>query len=220
MTADFGGDTALPPTVKPRRLCHPALCVAVLTLTGCGVAAYEKQMQEAETRIQRFDEENRLLGAPLVVPSRPKAPSVSLFVRPPLGVAPASKPEEYPFHYPATSGVCLDMYVARGDDAKKVEKEIEEHFDASALPWQAVTINPPNRQSILFESVEFNDARASANAPAVYQVYVHQSVGVVYHFLKAKREAALPSIQMSMEAYAEAGDAYKAITEYNKRSGH
>lgn len=213
------------PIVKPRCLYLPALCVALLTLTGCGVAAYEKQMQEAETRIQRIDEENRLLGAPLEVPSPPpKTPSLTFFfLRPPLGVATVSKNDEIPYHYPATSGVCSDVYLTFGADQDATQKVIEEKLGTAGLNWQPVTVTPWGRAPIAFKAVEFFDAQAPANAPAVFAAYVHQTagfpgVGVVFRVLKSSREAAAASLKMSMETYAEQGEAFKARNEFNKRT--
>jgi hypothetical protein len=201
---------------RSRRL---ALSVAFLALTGCGVANYEKQMQEAEVRIQRIDEENRLLGDPLNIPTLPKTPSVSVFIRPPLGVSPTtSRKDEFPYHYLGNSGVCLDMYVVRADGLKKVEKLIEDAFEVPAQNWQPATINPPNRKPNTFEAVEFNDPKVQTKGPAVYRAYVHPSVGVVFHFLKSKREEANPSLQMSMETYGEAGDAFKSSSNFSKRT--
>jgi hypothetical protein len=216
--ADSKGDTVLPPTVKPRRSHHLALFVALLALTGCGVADYEKKMQDAEVRIQRFDQENRLLGNPLTFPPLPNGSPAPDFLRPPLGIASVSQKDEAPpYHYPATGGVCLGVYVALGDDPATVKKMIEDRFDVPAQNWPPVTVNPPNRKPNIFEAVEFND---SHNPAAVYQAYVHQSVGVVFHFLKVNREAAKPSIQMSLESYAEGGEASKASTDFNKRTKH
>jgi hypothetical protein len=202
------------PTAKPRRSHRLALSVALLALTGCGVAKYESDMQKAETRTQRFDEENRLLGSPLTFPPLPKGSPSAPFLRPPLGISPAAKKDEVPYHYQANSGVCLDVYVALDDDAKKVEKRIEDYFEVPARNWQPVTVNPPNRTAITFDAVEFNDPQ---NAAAVYRAYVHQSAGVIFHFLKANREAANPSLQMSMETYADGGEASKATADFSKR---
>jgi hypothetical protein len=201
--------------VKSHRSHRLALFVALLALTGCGVRDYENNMQKAEARIQRFDEENRLLGNPLTFPLLPKGSPAPPFLRPPLGVSTTSQKDEVPYRYPASSGVCLDVYVALGDGPKTVEKEIEDRFDAPVPNWQPVTVNAPNRKPITFEAVEFNDPQ---NGAAVYQAYVHQSAGVVFHFLKANREAARPSLQMSMETYAEGEEASKAMTDFNKRT--
>jgi hypothetical protein len=200
--------------------------VAALALAGCGVAGYEKQMQEADIRIQRIDEENRLLGPPLDFPAPlPKAPSIALFLRPPKGIQTTSKKVEIPYHYPATSGLCSDVYLAIDDGRKKVEKSIEDHLGAPAGNWRAFQVNPPGRPQIAFEAVRFDDPKvtAPANAPAVFVAYVHQTagfpaVGVVFRVLKTNQDAALPSLKMSMETYAEQGDAYKARADYGKRT--
>jgi hypothetical protein len=202
----------LPLTVKSRRSHRLALFVALLALTGCGVRDYENNMQKAEARMQRFDEENRLLGSPLTFPTLPKGSPAPPFLRPPLGVSTTSQKDEVPYHYSASSGVCLDVYVALDDGPKKV---IEDRFNAPALNWQPVTVNAPNRKPITFEAVEFNDPQ---NGAAVYQAYVHQSVGVVFHFLKANREAANSSLQMSLQTYAEGSEALKATADFNKRT--
>ena len=100
-----------------------------------------------------------------------------------------------------------------------MEKLIEDTFGVPVQNWQAVAVNPPNRTSISFEAVEFLDPHSPVDAPNVYVAYVHQSVGVVFHVLNKNREAAKPSLQMSMETYADDGDAYKAQAAFNKRKG-
>ena len=64
--------------VVKRRPLHrmPMVAVAALALTGCGLAEYEKKMMDAEARVQRFDEDNRLLGAPLTFPTDPAPPMI------------------------------------------------------------------------------------------------------------------------------------------------
>jgi hypothetical protein len=218
------GGSVLPPTVKPRPSSRYVIFIAALALTGCGVAGYEKQMQEAEVRIQRFDEENRLLGDPLELPALPKELAVTLFLRPPKGVVNSSKKDDIPYHYPATSGVCTDLYLAINEGREKAEKLIEERLGSTALNWQPVEVNPPGRPPIAFETVEFFDPKVPANT-AVYVAYVHQSagrpaVGVVFRVLKSNRDAAGPSLKMSMESYAEAGDAFKARDDFKKRGAH
>jgi len=114
--------------------------VAALALAGCGVAGYEKQMQEADIRIQRIDEENRLLGPSLELPAAPpKTPWLSFFfLRPPKGIQTTSKKDEIPYHYPATSSVCSDVYVAISTDQEKAQKLIEEKLGTAGLNWQPV----------------------------------------------------------------------------------
>jgi hypothetical protein len=210
----------LPPTVTFCPLCRLALCVALLTSAGCGVADYEKKMQDAEVRVQRIDEENRLLGDPLDVPARSGAPAVVVFLRPPKGVPSVPQKDAFPFRYVATSGVCSDVYVALADGPKQVEKLIEDTFEEAAQNWQAVTVNSGGKKAVSFEAVEFLDPKTPANTPDVYVAYVHQSVGVVFHVANKNREAAKPSLQMSMETYLEGDEAAKARANFSKRKAH
>ncbi len=209
----------MPPTVKARRSYLPCPPPS-WRLAGCGVSDYESKMQEAEVRIQRIDNENLLLGDPLEIPVRAEAPAVAVFLRPPKGVSSVSLKDVYPFRYPATSGVCTDVAVAFGDGPKNVEKLIEETFNAPAQNWQAVSVNSAARKAVSFEAVEFLDPATPANSPDVYVAYVHQTVGVVFHVLNKNRDAAKPSLQMSMETYLDGADAGKARSDYLKRKAH
>src|SRR5690349_5176332 len=61
---------------------------AILLAPGCGLADYEKKMAQAEARLQRFEDESRVLDVPLSVPLRPprepggKPTAFNLFLRP------------------------------------------------------------------------------------------------------------------------------------------
>ena len=61
-------------------------------MSGCGLADYEKKMAQAEKRLQRFEDESRVLDMPLSVPLRPakkpggKPTAFNLFLRPPRGI--------------------------------------------------------------------------------------------------------------------------------------
>ena len=211
------------PIVKPCPSRRPVVFVVALALTGCGVAGYEKQMQEAEVHVLRFDDENRLLGPPLDVPAAlPKAPTISLYLRPPKGVKIVSNKDEIPYHYAGTSGVCSDLYLAISADQDKAQKLIEEKCGTVGLNWQPVEVSPPGRPPLAFKAVEFFEPQPRASGAAVFVAYVHQTagfpaVGVVFRVLKSNREAAGASLKMSMETYAEQGDAYKARFDYGKR---
>ncbi len=218
------------PTVDPRRPFRILIPIALLALTGCGVADYEKKMQDAEVRVQRFDEENRLLGEPLFLPAhtdKEEGAPIDVFLRPPKGVETKDKtqPGELEYHYPATSGVCTDLYLsfgAKDDGRDKLEKAIADRLGAAAPNWQPVEVRPPfGRPAVAFDAVEFADPRAAANAPADYIAYVHQTpglpaVGVVFRFLQSNRAAADPAVKMSLETFAEQPDSYKARAAYGK----
>ena len=224
-------ESALPP-IFPRRSSFRKLALAALpalALAGCGIADYEKKMQEAEVRVQRFDEENRLLGDPLILPPHKdmEGPPFDVFLRPPKGVANKDKtqPGELGYHYPAASGYFTDLYLTFGspDDGRdKLEKQIEAILGAAPQNWQPVEINHPfGRPPLTFDAVEFVDPRAAANAPANYIAYVQQApgqppVGVVFRVLQTNRGFAGDAVKMSMQSYAEHADAFKARSIYGK----
>ncbi len=74
--------------------------VASLLAVGCGMDDYEKSMIEAQKRVERFDEENRLLDAMVNIDARmakvkmgesevlDSVPVAKVFFRPPRGILP------------------------------------------------------------------------------------------------------------------------------------
>jgi len=199
--------------------------LSLIALTGCGLADYEKKMREADARVQRFDEENALLGDPLSLPTT-NGPPVDVFLRPPRGVSKNGAADD-PYHFPG-GGLCTDLYLVFGDadgGKDKLEKQVEMRFGAAGLSWQAVTVQPPDRPALDFEAAEFADPRAPANAPAVCIAYVHQSAGrapvaVDFRVAQANRAGIDTTVKKSLESYAEAGDAGKARTDFAKRTAH
>lgn len=101
--------------ILPRREANPVsswrfLAVAALVFAGgCGLADYEKRIDEQKEYLQRFDEENELLGQPLEMPTRTVKDDKGLrletplplefFLRPPKGIANKFKAEDPPFVY-------------------------------------------------------------------------------------------------------------------------
>lgn len=197
------------------------LALLVLALTGCGLADYEKKMRDADARVQRFDEENRLLGDPLALPSGDQAPPVDVFLRPPRGVS-KNGAENDPYHFTGGAGFCADLDLLFGDadgGKDKLEKQVADRYKAAGLNWQAVTAKP----GLDFDAAEFADPRAPANAPAAYLAYVHQTqgrapVGVVFHIAQANRAGVEPTIKASLASYLEAGDAAKARADFARRT--
>lgn len=220
----------MPPSSRRLWLGRTAwLALPALALTGCGIGDYEKKMQESEVRVERYDEENKLLGEPLLLPPRKdnEGPPFDVFLRPPLGVANKDKtqPGELAYHYPASGGVCTDLYLtfgAAGDGRDKLERQLEAAFAVPPQNWQPVAIDHPfGRPDAAFDAVEFADPRAPANAPASVFAYVHQDAGqpavaVVYRVLQANRAAAGDALKMSLQTYADHEDAGKARGAYGK----
>jgi hypothetical protein len=109
-----------------RRVAVPRAAWAALPLAllagGCGLADYEARMQQAQARVNRYDEENRVLGDPIIIPSRKveakveggrrgaarSVPIVALFLRPPRGISPAPEDEaikDLVFRYPTIGAI-------------------------------------------------------------------------------------------------------------------
>ena len=199
-----------------------SFALLLLALTGCGLADYEKKMREADARVQRFDEENRLLGDPLTLPTD-HAPPVDVFLRPPRGVSKSGAADD-PSHFAGGAGLCSDLYLLFGDaegGKDKLEKQIAERFGAAGLSWQTVTARP----GLDLDAAEFADPRAPVNTPAVFIAYAHQTsgrapVGVVFHIAQANRAGVEPTLKASLASYAEAGDAAKARADFGKRTAH
>ena len=203
--------------MKPRSFPRSVLFLVALAPAGCGLANYEHEMQLADAHLQRFDDENRLLGDPLILPGGDAAPAADVFLRPPKGVAKNSiDPKQTPLRYPATGGACmeLDLWIgAKDDDKDKLKKRIENSLSQTAT-WQPVTVQPPNgRTQIVFESAQF--------APA-YRAYLHATAGgvpvaVVFRIAQPSAAGADEAVKMSLETYADSADASKARGEYNRR---
>ncbi|MCI0681848.1 MAG: hypothetical protein L0Y71_07065 [Gemmataceae bacterium] len=98
-----------------------ALLLAALlgASAGCGLADYEKRMDEQRARLELYDEENKLLGAPLDKP-RGKDPygndikvPFDVFLRVPKRIARSFRGAEMMYH--SASKQPLYRYAGRGD---------------------------------------------------------------------------------------------------------
>ena len=216
----------MPPAVPPRSFSRCVLLLLALAPAGCGLTDYENKMQVAEDRLKRFDDENKLLGDPLVLPAGDAPPLADVFVRPPKGVEKnPTDPKEAPLHYPAKNAVCTDLYLwigAKDDDKESLKKKVGNWLSSAAGTWQPFTVQPPNgRPAVAFESAQF----APANAPA-FRVYLHPTpngvpVAVVYKVAQPSPAGADDAIKMSLETYADSSaEVLKARGDYAKWRGH
>jgi hypothetical protein len=224
-----GVDEARRPRSVAKARHSTLLLAAALAAAGCGLSDYEKKMQEADARLQRFDEKNKALGDPVTFPSGEAAPPVDVFLRPPKGVAkePSQQQGDPPFHFPASGGVCSDVYLMFGnpkDDDDPLKKQIQGWL-AAEPSWQRRQVESPGRAPLTFDAAEIADPRPPNNAPAAYLAFIHQTPGrapvaVVFRVPQASRADADKAIQWSLETYAEAGDASKARGDYAQWHSH
>ncbi len=210
--------------MQSRSFSRCVLLLLALAAAGCGLADYENKMQLADARLHRFDEENRLLGDPLVLPAGDAPPAADVFLRPPKGITQNPiNAKETPFRYPATAGACaeLDLWIGGTDDDKdKLKKRIENWLSPTTATWQPAAVQPPNGQPALtFESALF----APANLPA-YRVYLHtapNAVPVAVGFKVAQQSTADEAIKMSLETYTDSpADILKERGDYSRWRGH
>ena len=208
------------------------LLLAALPAAGCGLADYENKMRETDARLQRFDEENKVLGDPLQLPGGDAATPAAVFLRPPKGVAAkAAAPEKgdppFQYRFPAAPGaaVCTDVYLMfknRGDDKKDLKSDIEGWLHATGASWQPYAAQPLGRGPTAFEAAQLNDPAAPPNAPAVFRAYVHQAadgapVAVLFRFAQPPPAGADEAVKLSLDTYADSAEAQKARDAYGRR---
>jgi hypothetical protein len=80
-----------------------AALALLLGVSGCGLDAYEKEVDKSQKRIKEFDEADQLLGNPVELPARPGFVAGKLFFRPPVVMA--RQPDGLPidgffYHFP------------------------------------------------------------------------------------------------------------------------
>lgn len=77
-------------TQTVRRFRAAGLLLLAIPLAGCGLSEYERHMAEEQKRLDRLEEENKVLGDPLEYPNTRKdgdktVYTASVFLRPPRG---------------------------------------------------------------------------------------------------------------------------------------
>src|SRR5262245_11333626 len=210
----------------------PAVLLAGLALAaaGCGLGDYETKMLAEQTRMERFDRDNKLLGQPLTPPSKwsevqPAAPN--LFLRPPQGVQPTPGTGE-PWHgllyyYPGdgkSTTVVDRMYLAWAAGREDVGEDVRRIYLSVDVPSQQFTSVPPPgvqpqnlRQWRLkgqFASLLYVDGQKKL--AIIYQVkssYVDSQGNVT--------KAAMDAIGASLNTLALDADAAKLRAEFNRR---
>jgi hypothetical protein len=220
-------------------------CLALLVAAGCGVEAYEKRMEEAQKRLERFENESRVLDAPLSIPAPPRdkdkdkdkdkeakgaivplaAPVAMIFLRPPKGINSTADNAEQPrarllYSFKprgATSAGPFTMVeVATGELSREFRDEVMRSFQASNTPTtKQRQVRPPGREPVTFTTTEFEDGQH------FYSVNVwrgpQEQVIVAYWVLLAQKAAASRIIETSLETFA-AGKDYNRQRELSMRS--
>src|SRR5262245_52836564 len=151
----------------PRRPAWPLL--VPLLLCGCGLGDYESKMVEAQKRLARYEEEERLLGPAIVIPTRDdgkgeKEPIVaSLHLRLPQGVATSPANEKDPrsrgaaklYTYPASSGQFKLAELGVGGKEKELLDDVLGLYHQTNEPKRSQRqVRPPGREALTFATTE------------------------------------------------------------------
>jgi hypothetical protein len=179
-------------------------------LGGCGLSDYEARMREAQARLKRFDEENKLLGEPLQVPTRTDektkavVPVADAFVRPPRGIM--SMPEKEPrsgllYRYPPAQGGAApftQVEVAYGTGQKDFVNEVLDRFgNTNEKPKKRQIRSAAGEQTRTILSLEFDDG------PTGYSINIFLDektpLAVVFWLAPKQFVAARRTIEMCLE---------------------
>ena len=206
----------------------PAVLVASLALGlgGCGLSEYEATLAAEQKRLERFDEEDRLLGDPLELPPRKgKDPSVPIpsgvgevFIRPPLWTASNYQSEplgellyRYPpfphnwfmrrrIQVPDNPFLEVDLAVTPEGDWAEFTQKVQQPFQGMAHSEATLVKKPTARGVLEFQSLTFADG---GNPPAtkvfLYFYKGHQTQVAIAYRVKGE-EASSPKVTNAIDA--------------------
>ena len=187
------------------------LCLAVF-LAGCSVGDYENKMLDAQNRLARFEESNRLLENSVAMPGRVEKGStvtdILLYLRPPKGISTTPAKEKrarllYTFGPSRPSGAAPFAYVEIGYAplaTKDFEKDVLGAFTASGQSTRlSHEVAPPRRPAMAFSTVEFFDS-TYAYSINFFKGSVNQ-VAIVYAINRASKAQAERPIKASLDSF-------------------
>ena len=189
--------------------------VLVLFLVGCSVGDYEAKMLDAQNRVTRFEEGNRLLESPLVMPTRVDKGivivDIDLFIRPPKGITITPSNEASPrarvlyTYTPSRPGGAAPFafveiaYAAK--DAKDFEKSVIDVFTPTTQGTRrSRPVTPLGRPAMTFSTVEFDDATYSYSINFIKGTI--NQVAIVYWINRATKAQASRAIEVSLASCA------------------
>jgi hypothetical protein len=181
-------------------------------------------MKATQDLVQRFDEDNKLLGDPIQLPpeldkaTNTSRPPANLFLRPPRGVADKvgqGRAGGLPYRYPAsqTGAVVTAVELALGKGDEDLAAKVPGWFP-SAPALQRFEVPPQT-----FLAAEFDyDAK---NACSVYVTPMQKGqtqVALVYWLDGARKDSARAAVNRSLESLAVGAAALARREKYGWRS--
>jgi hypothetical protein len=153
---------------------------------GCGLSDYEAQMAIEQQQVQRFDEEEKYLGAPLQMPKlmsgTKEVDTPDIFFRPPKGIAPEPDsnpgPPPYSRYLARTTGRnservgIVELYLALGSESQKdfVTVAVQAFPQLSGATARELAKQRPEGESVLFNLYE--------NRETDFSLYIYQGNGI------------------------------------------
>jgi hypothetical protein len=204
-----------------RRCCLGALLVLA---SGCGVHEYEKKMLESQVRLQRWEDESRILGGPIGIPYRKagdtELPIANMFLRLPKNIynQPEDKPREnFLYVYSeAAPGVLARVELAAGDE-KDFVSNVMRYYRGSGKPTTHTTsVKAPGRETpTTFETTEMEDDKY------FFSINIHTGstkVAIIYWVNKNQKANAKKVIETSLQTFAADSEARKQMDLYRRGS--
>lgn len=193
------------------------LPIALLLLPACGLDDYESKMVEAQKRLARYEEEERLLGPAIVIPSRTdgkgeeKEPIVAgLHLRLPAGLKTEASNEDDPrsrgaarlYTFPeGGSSTFKQAELGVAGEQKELLNDVLGLYHQTSEPKRGKRqVRPPGREAMTFTTSEFESGEL------FYSVNLHRSekqqVVIVYCLPKSQKSVGAKAIELSLESFA------------------
>jgi hypothetical protein len=209
-------------------ICPRAAHLAWLALlvSGCGLADYQGKMEEAQKRMLRHEEEERLLGPAIVIPMRDdgkgnKVPIANVHLRLPKGLANTTRNEASPHTrgsarlyefgpaQPGGAGPVKSVELAVAGEQKEFLDDVKGRFgQASESAKKQKEVRPPGRDVLTFTAQELEDGND------VLLVFLHKAgkeqAALVYRVAKGQQKEAARAVELSLESFGLGEQAYKA----------
>lgn len=167
------------------------LLTGLILISGCGLSEYQEKMTLQQQLIERLDEENKVLGSPLMVTQaieRKDGTFVDVYLRPPKNVS--STPDEMLFRemfllYRGSDKINMYLATAVKDKNKSLQREVLEFFPRTSKVTRSTVQNHPlpGKQAITLRLLSFEERPEEDKPPkSTYYVYItpRNDLAVVY----------------------------------------
>jgi hypothetical protein len=195
------------------------LLLGLLAVPACGLSDYEKLMDEAQKRGERFRDEKVYLDEPVKIPTRKdkddkEEPLASAFFRPPKGIQSSGKEDAnklfWNYYRSGSGGEFARVDLAFAADNNTFLEDVERVYPRK----QAVT--PQWTTPLPFDSWEYDEG------PYTYSVNVAREggtkVAIVFIMAKGRAGNLRKVMELSLQSLAVGPAAVAAQRRYNEKS--